>query len=140
MLLIKESSAGMDVHFNSIGKVKVMFAWFVIDFLSMSILFDSFLYHRSLLAPKPFRSSSLSDEHKRMLVHNKEILIKFCKEQGGSRVDKYFGDASKQGSVDVKHIWSTSTKFIAQYRVGIVTSFASYNQTNTGDKKKKQKL
>ena len=140
MIMIKESSGGMEIHFNSIGKVNVMFAWFVIDFLSMSILFDSFLDHRSLQAPKPFRKSSLSDEHKRMLVHNKEILIKFCKDHGGSIADKYFADKSKVTICEVKKIWATSTKFITQFRAGIVSSFASYNQTNTGDKTTKQKL
>ena len=30
-----------------------MFAWFVIDFLSMLILFDTFIDHRSLIAPMP---------------------------------------------------------------------------------------
>ncbi len=35
MLLIKASSEGVGVHFNSIGKPNSMFAWFVIDYLSM---------------------------------------------------------------------------------------------------------
>ena len=39
MLLIKASSDGADVHFNSIGKPNRMFAWFVVDFLAMSIFF-----------------------------------------------------------------------------------------------------
>ena len=43
MLLIKESSEGAGVHFNSIGKPNSMFAWFVIDYLSMCILFDTFI-------------------------------------------------------------------------------------------------
>ena len=50
MLLIKASSEGAGVHFNSIGKPNCMFAWFVVDFLAMSILFDSFIKHRSLVA------------------------------------------------------------------------------------------
>ena len=58
MLLIKASSEGAGVHYNSIGKSNHMFAWFVIDFLSMSILFDTFINHRSLLAPMPFQEGS----------------------------------------------------------------------------------
>ena len=50
MLLIKASSEGAGVHFNSIGKPNRMFAWFVIDYLSMCILFDTFIEHRSLVA------------------------------------------------------------------------------------------
>ena len=90
MLLIKESSEGSVVHLNSIGKPNCMFAWFVVDFLAMSILFDSFIDHHSLVAPMPFKKVPLSDAHCAMLVHNKHILIKFCLGQGLSRVDKYF--------------------------------------------------
>jgi hypothetical protein len=85
MLLIKASSEGAGVHFNSIGKPNCMFAWFVIDFLAMCIHFDSFIEHRSLVAPMPFKNVPLSEENIAMLVHNKQILIKFCLGQGPSR-------------------------------------------------------
>ena len=62
MLLVKQSSEGSGVHFNSIGKPNRMFAWFVIDFLAMSMLFDSFIDHRSLVAPMPFKKMPLSEE------------------------------------------------------------------------------
>jgi hypothetical protein len=45
MLDIKASSEGAGVHYNSFGKPNRMFAWFVIDFLSMLILFDTFIDH-----------------------------------------------------------------------------------------------
>ncbi len=57
MLDIKDSSKGAKVHFNSIGKPNHMFAWFVIDLLAMSILFDTFTYHRSLGAPAPLKNN-----------------------------------------------------------------------------------
>ena len=91
MQLIKASSEGAGLHFNSFRKPNCMFAWFVIDFLAMSILFDSFLDHRSLHAPAPFKKIPLSEKHIAMLVHNKHILIKFCLAQGPSRmVENYF--------------------------------------------------
>ena len=77
MLLIKESSEGAGVHFNSIGKPNHTFAWFVIDFLLMCILFDTFIEHRLLVAPVPFKNVPMSEENIAMLVHNKQILIKF---------------------------------------------------------------
>ena len=143
MLLIKASSEGAGVHSNSIGKPNRMFAWFVIDFLSMSILFDSFINHRSLLAPMPFTKVPLSGENMTMLVHNKQILIKFCLGQGPPRVDKYFvnektGDVGR-GCLDLDKLWSTSTKFYRQLKSGIVSSFESYKDSYTGDKKE-QKL
>ncbi len=119
MLLIKASSEGVGVHYNSIGKPNHIFAWFVIDFLSMSILFDTIIDHRSLLAPTPFKKVPLSEAHAAMLVHNKQILIKFCLGQGASRVDKYFvnektGDVGR-GCVDLDRLWSTSTKYIVSF-------------------------
>jgi hypothetical protein len=79
MLLIKASSEGAGVHFNSIGNPKRIFAWFVIDFLPVSIIFDSFIDHRLLHAPVPYKMVFLSESrHMGMLVHNKQILIKFC--------------------------------------------------------------
>jgi hypothetical protein len=91
MQLIKASSEGAGVHFNSFGNPNRMFAWFVIDFVSMSILFDTFLDHHSLHAPAPFKKIPLSDKHISMLVHNKHTLIKFCLGQGPSRVvENYF--------------------------------------------------
>ena len=105
MLLIKQSSEGSGVHFKSIGKPNRMFAWFVVDFLTKSMLFDSFIDHRSLVAPMPFKKTPLSEEQCGMLVHNKHILIKFCLGQGLARVDNFFlnkktGDAGR-GCVDL---------------------------------------
>ena len=60
MLLIKAFSEGANVHNNLFGKPNSMFAWFVIDFLSMLILFDTFINHRSLVAPMPFTYVALT--------------------------------------------------------------------------------
>jgi len=40
-----------------------MFAWFVINYLSMCILFDTFMEHRSLVAPIPFKNVPMSKEN-----------------------------------------------------------------------------
>ena len=143
MLLIKESSEGAGVHFNSIGKPNRMFAWFVIDYLSMCILFDTFIEHRLLVAPMPFKNVPMFEEHISMLVHNKQILIKFCLGQGNSRAEKYFVNEKtsdvRRGCLDLDKLWSTSTKFYRQLNAGIVSSFESYKDSYTGDKKE-QKL
>ena len=140
MLLIKELSEGAGVHFNSIGKPNCIFAWFVVDFLAMSILFDSFINHRLLVAPMPFKKVPLSEANMAKLVHNKQILIKFCLCQGLSRVAKYIlnkktGDIGR-GCLNLDKLWSTSTKF---YRQLHASSFQSYTNSYTGPKKE-QKL
>ena len=143
MLLIKESSEGAGVHFNSIGKPNSMFAWFVIDYLSMCILFDTFMEHRSLVAPMPFAKNPMSEELIAMLVHNKQILIKFCIDQGYSKAEQYFVNKKTgqvgRGCVDLDQIWSTSTMFHRKFNAGIVSSFESFKESYIA-KKNEQKL
>ena len=143
MLLIKELSENAGMHFNLIGKPNRMFAWFVADFLAMSILFDSFINHSLLVAPMPFKKVPLSEAHMAMLIHNKHILIKFCLGQSLSGVDKYFlnektGDIGRW-CLDLHKLWSMSTKFYCQLHANIVSSFQSYMDSYTG-LKKEQKL
>ena len=78
-------------------------------------------------------------------MHNEVILIKFCIDQGLPWVGNYFinektGDVGNMGSVNLDQIWSTSTKFYRQLNAGIVSSFQTYNNSNTGEKKEGQKL
>jgi hypothetical protein len=141
MLLIKASSEGVNVHNNSFGKPNSMFAWFVIDFLSMLILFDTFIDHRSLVAPMPFTDVALTAIQSEMFLHNKNILIKFCLEHGNSNVSNYFVN-EKTGDIktgkntnDMNKLWGTSTKYHRQLQPGIVYSFESYKYSYTGDKK-----
>ncbi len=53
MVQIKKSSKEELTHSNSFGRVNASFAKFVVDFLAMSLLFDSFLYHNAQAAPAP---------------------------------------------------------------------------------------
>ncbi len=108
----------------------------------MSMLFDSFIDHRLLVAPMLYKKTPLSEEHAGMLVHNKHILIKFCLGQGFSRINIYFlnektGDAGR-GGVDLDKLWSTSTKFYCQLNAGIISSFESYSNSYTSLKKKQR--
>jgi hypothetical protein len=139
MLLVKQSCSGMKIHFNSIGKPNHMFAWFVIDFLSMLLLVDTFINHRLLMAPAPYAHKDLMDEEQRMLKHNQKILINFCSNQCPSIVQKYFMNARTgnigQGCVNLDSIWAISTKFLCQFKTGIVSSFESYKATYTSTKK-----
>ena len=120
-----------------------MFAWFVIDYLSMCILFDAFIEHCSLVAPMPYKNVPMSVEHISTILCNKQILIKFCLGQGNSWAEKYFVNEKTshvgRGCLDLDKLWSTSTKFYRQLNAGIVSSFESYKDSYIGDKKE-QKL
>jgi hypothetical protein len=96
-----------------------MFAWFVVYFLVISVLFDSFIDHCLLVAPMPFKKVPLSEVHMAMLIHNKQILIKFCLGQGLSRVDKYFlnektGDVGR-GCLDLDELGPHPPIFIVSF-------------------------
>ncbi len=90
MLRIKASSEGQNLHTNSIGKPNKMFARFVINFLAMSFLFDSFHVHNSLVAPVPYSKKQLTINEQQMLQHNQEILIEFCLQHNPNIAKKYF--------------------------------------------------
>jgi hypothetical protein len=115
----------------------------IADFYAMSIMFDSFIDHRSLHAPAHFKKIPLSEKHTAMLVHNKHILIKFCLAQGPSRmVENYFLNKKTgnigRGCLDLDHLWGTSTKFYRQLQAGVVSSFESYKDSYIGEKKAQQ--
>jgi hypothetical protein len=53
MKLIKKSSQDETIHSNLIGKVNTSFAKFVVDFLSMLLLFDLYIDHNAQASPAP---------------------------------------------------------------------------------------
>ncbi len=81
MLLVKQSSSGLKINSNSFGKLNLIYAWFVIDFLVMLFLFDTFVDHRSLMSPTPYTHKDLSFQEQGMLEHNQKIWIRFCMSQ-----------------------------------------------------------
>ena len=81
----------------------------------------------------------MSEEDISMLVINKQILIKFCIDQGNSKAEKYFviektGHVGR-GCLDLDKLWSTSTKFHRQLNAGIVSSFESFKDSYIAEKK-----
>ncbi len=60
MLIIKEATNADVFHSNSFGKVNANFARFVIDFLSMLLLFDAYSDHKENAAPAPWAGRNFS--------------------------------------------------------------------------------
>ncbi len=91
------------------------------------------------MAPAPYAHKDLTDEEQRILKHNQKILINFCSNQHPPIVQKYFMNARTgdigQGCVNLDSIGATSTKFLRQFKSGIVSSFESYKATYTSTKK-----
>ncbi len=90
MLLVKEWASGLNIHFNAIRKPNHMFAWFVIDFSSKLLRFDTLVDNLYLMSPAPYTCKDLSFEEQGKLDHNQKILIKFCMSICPNIVQKYF--------------------------------------------------
>jgi hypothetical protein len=60
MQLIDKSSQDETIHSNLIEKVNTGFAKFVVDFLSMLLMFDSYIDHNAQAAPAPCSDRKLS--------------------------------------------------------------------------------
>ncbi len=78
MVEIKNSSKEELTHSNLFGRVNASFAKFVVDFLAMSLLFDSFLYPNAQAAPAQWAGRHLSMDEQRLFQQNQIVLIKFC--------------------------------------------------------------
>jgi hypothetical protein len=81
MLIIKETTNADLFHSNPFGKVNANFAHFVIDFLSMLLLFDAYSDHNANAAPIPWASRNFSMSEQEMIQVNQLVLIKFCLKQ-----------------------------------------------------------
>jgi hypothetical protein len=164
MLSVKASLEGEALHTNSIGKPNKMLTCFVIDFLAMSLFFDCFHVHNSLVATVPYSKKQLSSNEQQMLQHNQDILIESCLQHNPTIVQKYFMNTggenifSMHSYIFVLHyfiqtvnsfnfigdigwnvgnldsLWVTSTEFVRKFDAGIVSSFEFYKQTFTNKK------
>ncbi len=56
MLKIKKSTIGQDIHINLFGKVNKTFCQFVVDVVSMALVFDVWSFHLLQFAPAPYVS------------------------------------------------------------------------------------
>ncbi len=91
MVEIKKSSKEEMNHSNLFGRVNASFAKFVVDFLAMLLLFDSFLYHNAQAAPAPWADRHLSMDEQRLFQQNQIVLFKFCLQQNEDVAWKLFG-------------------------------------------------
>jgi hypothetical protein len=78
-----------------------MFAQFVIDYLSMVLLFDAYTDHNANTSPAPWRAKYLSSDmevkcgnrsESDMFQENQKILIHFCMNQQEDVAWNFFGN------------------------------------------------
>jgi hypothetical protein len=81
MLIIKETTNADVFHSNSFGKDNTNFARFVINFLSILLLFDAYSDHNTNASPAPWAGRSFSMSEREMIQEIQLVLIKFCLKQ-----------------------------------------------------------
>jgi hypothetical protein len=142
MLLIKKTTNVDVFHSNSFGKVNANFAHFVIDFLSMLLLFDAYTDHNANASPAPWVGRIFFMIEQEMIQQNQLVLIKFCLKQNEVMVWKFFGTNNKRsrqlgwqvGECDT--LWTASVRYISMFKSGISFLYKDYQDTYKGDKRK----
>ncbi len=81
MLIIKETTNADVFHSNSFGKVNANVAHFVIDYLSMLLLFDAYSDNNANTSPTPWAGRNFSISEQEMIQVNQLVLINFCLKQ-----------------------------------------------------------
>jgi hypothetical protein len=140
MVEIKKSSKEELTHSNLFGRFNASFAKFVVDFLAMSLLFDSFLYHNAQAAPAPWAGRHLSMDEHHLFQQNQIVLIKFCLQQNEDVAWKLFGKR-EFGTVgwnvsNLDSLWGKSVRYVCQLKAGVCSSYKDYPATDKGDKRK----
>ncbi len=137
---IKKSSKEELTHSNSFGRVDASFAKFVLDFLAMSLLFDSFCYYNAQAAPAPWAGRHLSMDEQHLFQQNQIVIIKFCLQQNEDVAWKLFGKR-ELGTVgwnvsNLDSLWGKSVRYVCQLKAGVCSSYRDYSATYKGEKRK----
>jgi hypothetical protein len=143
MLLIKETTNADVFHSNLFRKVNAYFERFVIDFLSMLLLFDAYTDPNENASPAPWVGRNFSMSKQEMIQENQLVLIKFCLKQNEVMAWNYLGTNNKKicqlgwqiGECDT--LWTTSVRYVSKFKSGISSSYKDYQDTYTRDKRKK---
>jgi hypothetical protein len=77
MKFLKISSNGQLTNHNLFGQVNKKFAWFVIDFISVQLLFNNWYPFLTQFAPSPF-TKNIPEEVEQALKKNQMTLINIC--------------------------------------------------------------
>ena len=87
MLKIKKSTIGQNIHVNSFGKVDKSVCQFVVDFVSLALVFDLWSCHSSQFAPTPYVPGVPAAVYEHM-QNNHEIIVHYLQSNQVSYVGK----------------------------------------------------
>jgi hypothetical protein len=136
---------------SHLEKVNDNFAHFVIDFLSILLLFDAYSDHNANAAPAPWVGRNLSSikedrfnnmSEQEMIQENQMILIKFCLKQNEDMAWKLFGTNNKKSRQlgwqvgELDSLCTASVRYVRKFQSGISSLYKDYQDTYKGGKRK----
>jgi hypothetical protein len=123
-------------------KVNANFARFVIDFLSMLLLFDTYTDHNANAASTPWAGRKISMSERELIQVNQLILIKFCLKQNEDMAWKFFGTNNKKSPQlgwqvgELDSFSTASVRYVSKFKSGISSLHKDYKDTYKGGKRK----
>jgi hypothetical protein len=120
------SSNGELTNHNSFGRVNKKFVRFVIDFISVQLVFNNWYPFLTQFAPSPF-AKNIPEEVESALKNNQMILINIC-----IRLDHnaniLFVEQDVKGCPvpTLKQLFSMAVIFKNKFKKGIISSWENY--------------
>ncbi len=130
--------------------MNLLFAQFIIDYLSLVLLFDAYTDHNANSSHIPWGGKYLSTDkevnfgHKSesdMFQENPKILIHFCMKQREDIAWKFLGNKTSNQigwpCKKIDGIWTSSVRYVKQFTDGgIIPSHQNYVDSYSGEKRK----
>ncbi len=130
--------------------MNITFAQFVIDYLSIVLLFDAYTDHNANTSPAPWGGKYLSTDKEvkfgnksesDMFQENQKVLIHFCMNQHEDIAWKLLRNKTRNQigwpCKKIDGIWSSSVQYVEQFTDGgMISSHQHYVESYSGKKRK----
>jgi hypothetical protein len=126
MKFLKMSSNGQLINHNSFGGVNKKFARFVINFISVQLVFNNWYPFLAQFAPSPF-AKNIPKEVESALKNNQMILINICIPLDHNANILFVKQGVKGWPVlTLKQLFSMVVTFKNMFKKGFISSWENY--------------
>jgi hypothetical protein len=120
------SSNGQIINHNLFGQVNKKFAWFVIDFISVQLVFINWYPFLTQFTPSPF-AKNIPEEVTQALKKNQMIHINICICLDNNANSLFVDQGVKGWPVPtLKQLFSMAVTFKNKFKKGIILSWENY--------------
>jgi hypothetical protein len=126
MKFLKLSSNSQLTNHNLFGQVNKKFAWFVINFISVPLVFNNWYPFLTQFAPSPF-AKNIPEEVQSALKKNQMILINICICLDNNAHFLFVEQSVKGWPVPtLRQLFSMAVTFKNKFKKGILSSWENY--------------